>query len=405
MSTQSPPVRAPIGEPPAAVSRHNPDKPRVALVAHGVHDHGGMERALAQLVRRARGEVEFVVLSPTLADDLRRDVEWIRVRTPARPYVLRFLVFFLAAGLRLRTIDADIRHSEGAIVPNRVDVATVQFCHAGYVAATGRLAPPGAPLARRVNTALSRIVSILAERWSYRRDRLAAFAAASADIGRELAAHYPRVPVVVTPNGADTRRFRPDPRARARVRDACGASDADVIVLFVGGDWDRKGLGVAIAALAEAAPEAAELVLWVVGRGDEQRFKQQARDLGVLGRVRFFGFRDDTEQFFQAADIFVLPTLYEAHPLSPHEAAASGLPVVVTHVNGVTELVGDDEAGILVERSPAAVGAALARLANDPALRERQATRARERGAAFTWRRGSDALLDLYRSLAASESA
>jgi glycosyltransferase involved in cell wall biosynthesis len=385
---------------PGAVRRATSGrKPRVALVAHGVHDDGGMERALAELVRRARHEVDFAVLSPTLADDLRPYVDWVRVRTPRRPYALRFLVFFLVAGLRLRRIRSDLRQSEGAIVPNRVDVVSVQFCHAGYHAATGHLAPPEALLSRRVNTALSRLVSLLAERWSYRRGRVRAFAAASADIGRELETHFAVAPVVVTPNGVDRDRFRPDDRARAELRKACGVSPDEMVALFVGGDWDRKGLAVAIAGLAEAERAGANVVLWVVGNGDERRFADEARRCGVADRVRFFGFRKDSERFCQAADVFVLPTLYEAHPLSPHEAAACGLPVVVTRVNGVEELVGDGDAGAVVERSAAAVGAALARLAADPSLRARQRRRAAERAAAFTWERASDVYQELYASL------
>jgi glycosyltransferase involved in cell wall biosynthesis len=374
-------------------------KPRVALVTHGVHDDGGMERALAELVRRVRHEVDFAVLSPTLADDLRPYVDWVRVRTPRRPYALRFLVFFLVAGLRLRRIRSDLRQSEGAIVPNRVDVVSVHFCHAGYHAATGHLAPPEAPLARRVNTAVSRLVSLLAERWSYRRGRVRVFAAVSADIGRELETHFAVAPVVVTPNGVDRDRFRPDDRARAELREACGVTPDEMVALFVGGDWDRKGLAVAIAGLAEAKRAGADVVLWVVGDGDERRFADEARRWGVADRVRFFGFRKDSERFCQAADVFVLPTLYEAHPLSPHEAAACGLPVVVTRVNGVNELVGDGDAGAVVERSAAAVGAALARLAADPSLRARQRGRAAERAAAFTWQHASDVYRELYASL------
>jgi UDP-glucose:(heptosyl)LPS alpha-1,3-glucosyltransferase len=374
-------------------------KPRVALVTHGVHDDGGMERALAELVRRVRHEVDFAVLSPTLADDLRPYVDWVRVRTPHRPYALRFLVFFLVAGLRLRRIRSDLRQSEGAIVPNRVDVVSVHFCHAGYHAATGHLAPPEAPLARRVNTAVSRLVSLLAERWSYRRGRVRVFAAVSADIGRELETHFAVAPVVVTPNGVDRDRFRPDDRARAELREACGVTPDEMVALFVGGDWDRKGLAVAIAGLAEAKRAGANVVLWVVGDGDERRFADEARRWGVADRVRFFGFRKDSERFCQAADVFVLPTLYEAHPLSPHEAAACGLPVVVTRVNGVDELVGDGDAGAVVERSAAAVGAALARLAADPSLRARQRGRAAERAAAFTWQHASDVYRELYASL------
>jgi UDP-glucose:(heptosyl)LPS alpha-1,3-glucosyltransferase len=374
-------------------------KHRVALIAHGVHDRGGMERALAELVRRTRRDIEFVIVSPALADDLRNSVEWVRIRTPGRPYVLRFLVFFIVAGIRLRSLSADLRQSEGAIVPNRVDVATVQFCHAGYVAATGGLAPRDAPLLRRANTAASRFLSLLAERWCYRASRVRVFAAVSADIGRELTSHFPRVPVVVTPNGVDTDRFRPDAETRARVREAEGMAADDLIAVFVGGDWDRKGLGVAIAALAEAERRGAELFLWVVGDGDTRRFSEEARRHGVFDRIRFFGFRKDTERICQAADVFVLPTVYEAHPLSPHEAAACGLPVVVTRVNGVSELVGEDEAGLIVDRSPVAVGVALARLASDPSLRSRQSACAVKRAGHFTWDRSGESLLELYAML------
>jgi glycosyltransferase involved in cell wall biosynthesis len=76
------------------------------------------------------------------------------------------------------------------------------------------------------------------------------------------------------------------------------------------------------------------------------------------------------------------------------------LPIVVTRVNGVEELVGDDEAGLIVERTPAAVGAALAGLASDPARRARQGKRAAARAAAFTWERAGDAYLELFASLA-----
>jgi glycosyltransferase involved in cell wall biosynthesis len=157
---------------------------------------------------------------------------------------------------------------------------------------------------------------------------------------------------------------------------------------------------VVIAALDEAARAGSEVFLWVVGNGDEDRFTAEARRCGVDERVRFFGFCVESEQFCQAADVFVLPTLYEAHPLSPHEAAACGLPVVVTRVNGVEELVGDDEAGLIVDRTPAAVGAALVRLASDPARRAHQGKRAAERAAAFTWQRASNAYIELYASLA-----
>jgi len=131
---------------------------RVVLVAHDVHDGGGMERACAELVRHAQHEVDFTVVSCTLADDLRDIVTWYRVPSPERPFLLKYTVFAVLAGARLMQLRKGTRHAVGAIVPNRVDVAAVHFCHAGFVAANGRLAVPGAPLVRRVNTAATRIV-------------------------------------------------------------------------------------------------------------------------------------------------------------------------------------------------------------------------------------------------------
>jgi len=76
-----------------------PNRLRVALVAHDVHDGGGMERALAELIRHAHDEVDFLVISRTLAADLEPLVTWRRIRVPARPFPLKFLGFYVLGGL------------------------------------------------------------------------------------------------------------------------------------------------------------------------------------------------------------------------------------------------------------------------------------------------------------------
>jgi UDP-glucose:(heptosyl)LPS alpha-1,3-glucosyltransferase len=115
--------------------------------------------------------------------------------------------------------------------------------------------------------------------------------------------------------------------------------------------------------------------------------------------VRFFGFRGAVEQFYGAADVLVLPTLYEADSLVLHEAAAAGLAIVVTSVNGVEDLIRDGEGGFVVERSAHGIGAALARLAVDEPLRLRQAAAARARARGMSWDRSTAAVVDLYRQL------
>ena len=218
----------------------------IALVAHGIHDGGGMERAFAELIRGMPAHFRVVVVSSELAPSLRSLVEWRRVPVPARPFPLRFVFFFVLGGIRLWSVRPDLVHTLGAIVPNRADVAEVQFCHAGFVSATGRLAPSDAPNLRRVNTAVVRLLAIAAERWCYRRKRLRSFVAVSDGVGAELDHAYPGIPFRVAANGVNLHRYRPDAGARRRLRAELRVADEDLVVLFMGGDWNRKGLPIVL---------------------------------------------------------------------------------------------------------------------------------------------------------------
>lgn len=217
---------------------------------------------------------------------------------------------------------------------------------------------------------------------------------------RELERHFPDVPVTVTPNAVDTKRFHPDAAVRRELRAAEGVGSDEVVVLFVANAWKQRGLPAVIEGLAQAASNApVSLRLWVVGYGDAERYGALAREHGVGDRVRFFGLQPGVERFYQAADLFVFPTAYETFCLAAYEAAACGLPVVATRVSGIDDLVGEEEAGILVERKPKAVGKAIARLAADPALRERMGEIGRQRASAYTWERSVASVLEAYRRL------
>jgi len=378
-------------------------KPTVALIAHDIHDNGGMERACAELVRHTHDEFDFTIVSAELTPELRSLVHrWIRVRVPTRPAPLRFAMFWLLAGRKLRSLDVDIAHSVGAIVPNRVDVAAVHFCHAGFVRAQGYLAPRSAPLIRRMNTAVARLLALAAERWCYAPGRLRAFAAVSDGVREELAAHYPGVKVRVIPNGVDLDRFRPDASARAELRSAVGLTD-EPVAIFVGGDWDRKGLAIGIQALAEVRGQGIALQLWIVGRGDHDRFVALANKWGVASAVAFFGERYDVEHFLAAADMLILPSLYETFSLVGFEAAATGLPIVVTRVHGIGDLVRDEGGGVLVERTTASVANALATVARDPNLRRCLGQQALLGSQKYSWTASTGSVANLYRSLLLDE--
>jgi glycosyltransferase involved in cell wall biosynthesis len=112
---------------------------------------------------------------------------------------------------------------------------------------------------------------------------------------------------------------------------------------------------------------------------------------GLDSLVEFAGEADATTLpgYYDSADVFVLPTLYEGYGMAVAEALARGLPVVSTHTGAIAELVGD-EAGIIVPPGDvAALSAALSQVAGGPAsagVREKLAQGARRaRESLPTW--------------------
>jgi glycosyltransferase involved in cell wall biosynthesis len=148
-------------------------------------------------------------------------------------------------------------------------------------------------------------------------------------------------------------------------------------LVFAGRLTLQKGLDVLLDAMREV-PDA-ELVL--AGDGPErQRLERHAAGAGVQDRVRFAGAlpRDDVLRLLAGARAAVLSSDWENLPHAAVEALAVGTPVVSTAVGGVPEVVRDGENGLLVPaRDPAALAAALRRVLDDPALRDRLAAGAR----------------------------
>jgi len=171
-------------------------------------------------------------------------------------------------------------------------------------------------------------------------------------------------------NGRDPARFRPDPAARARVRQALGVPEAQVVIVIVSRLVRHKGYPELLAAMRDV-PDAE---LWVVGErlpSDHGADLEPLFDASGLGsRLRRLGYRADIADVLAAADVFTLPSHFEGLPMSVIEAMLTGLPVVATAVRGPREQVMDGETGLLVPLATVApLAAALARLVADPALR------------------------------------
>jgi glycosyltransferase involved in cell wall biosynthesis len=202
--------------------------------------------------------------------------------------------------------------------------------------------------------------------------------------------------VHAVPPGVSLDEFRPPSDRRAARRDV-GFTGNEAVVLFCGHSWKRKGLDRAIRALARMR-EPATLV--VVGDGDVERYEGIARELGVVERVRFAGPRADSWRYFQAADVFVLPTRVDMWGMTIVEAMASGIPPITTTGAGASSVIGDGESGfVLAEPLDIELLASTCdRLVADPTLRERVGHAAAAQARTLTWsehgRRVEAAMLD-----------
>ncbi|CAN5540850.1 glycosyltransferase family 4 protein [soil metagenome] len=161
-------------------------------------------------------------------------------------------------------------------------------------------------------------------------------------VQEEIAATYgyPAARIEVVPNGVPVEQFRTSFTRREATRQQLQLSAEEIAVLFVGSGWERKGLRFAIEAVARC--EDPRLRLLVAGRGNESKYG------GASPAVRFLGVARDLPALYAAADLFLLPTIYDPFSNACLEALAAGLPVITTRANGFAEIITDGVHGSMI---------------------------------------------------------
>jgi len=204
----------------------------------------------------------------------------------------------------------------------------------------------------------------------------------------------------VIPSGIDLAPFDA-PFDRAAARAALGLAPDDLLAIQIAALAPHKSQTTLLQAAAALAGRVPRLRVWIAGEGPlEATLRAEHRALGLGERVRFLGFRDDVVPLLRAADLFVLSSYLEGLGTSVLDAMAAGLPVVATEVGGVPEIVRHEATGLLVRpRDPAALAAAMARLAEDPPLRARLGAGGRALAREFDADRTAAATRSLYQEL------
>nr|WP_306671415.1 glycosyltransferase family 4 protein [Endozoicomonas sp. ONNA2] len=176
------------------------------------------------------------------------------------------------------------------------------------------------------------------------------------------------------------------------VREALGIEADATAMLFVGSGFERKGLAATLEAIAVTKAH-----LIVVGKDkQEEKYQQQARDLGCAERVHFMGMQSDSSRFYGAADGFILPTIYDPFPNVILEAMASGLGVITSSSCGGAEIIEEGCNGYFCDALDIPTLSSAINAFTDKGHAESLGMMARETIKPFTSERLTNQLLSLY---------
>jgi glycosyltransferase involved in cell wall biosynthesis len=179
--------------------------------------------------------------------------------------------------------------------------------------------------------------------------------------------------------GAPLDEFVPySPEARREAREKLGFGPNEKIVGTVTRLMESKGNRYLVEAASILARKRNDVRVVVVGEGPLlSELEAQTRELGVSERVTFLGFQRDVAQAFAAFDVAVFPSLWEGTPLTVFEAMAMKKPLVATSVDGLRDVLRDDDNALLVPPKDAGtLASALERSLDDSPLASRLSERA-----------------------------
>ena len=165
----------------------------------------------------------------------------------------------------------------------------------------------------------------------------------------------------VVRNGVDVKAISALPDKYA-LRKSLGMEDGKVYGVYVGRYEERKGVRHLLQALDGIDRQSLEMIM--IGQGSLEE------ELARSGLVRVIGYRENAVEYIRAADLHILPSLYEGLPNVVLEAMAAGTPSIATRVQGTPELIEDGVSGLLVPPAdPGALAEAIDRLYKDETLR------------------------------------
>ena len=227
------------------------------------------------------------------------------------------------------------------------------------------------------------------------------FIAISEMVKKDILKHYncPQEKISVVYNGVDLKRFHPDNTNKFRdsIRKQLNIPDNRFLILFVGSGFERKGLKGLLKATQYLQSE--DWNLLIMGKGRWNKFLKFAPE-NLRDKIIYKEPVPEIEKYYSAADIFILPSIYEPFGNANLEALASGLPVITTRHCGASDIIQHEQNGLIVENPESSKEVAeKINTLFDPALRKFIGKNARALAEQYSVDKNTQAMLRLYQEI------
>lgn len=368
---------------------------KIAIISFRTFEHGGVERYAFELVNALSERAEVHLFTHEASESVRANVHAVPSVGKKDLFSVNSFMAFLKTTIERQ--EFDIIHSMGPLYL-KPDVVTAHICQKRLLTDSKSLFGDFSLLRKSYWAFRSRIAAGFQKK-SF--ENAGMVIAVSSMLGNEIKTEYGIDGVRVMYPGIGREFFDGyAPQRKEHIRQDMKMPQGAFIVLFVGSQWERKGLKHLIEAMKFLD---GEVMLIVVGNGNEEKYRSFARKCNVEQRVLFKGFTKKILDYYLAADVLVLPSLYEPFGYPVLEAMAMGLPVIASKQVGAAEMVEEGETGFIIDeiKNTAAISEAIQKIRPKGAAAFAEAARAKAQQ--FLWDNQVQEILSLYEKLYAEK--
>lgn len=280
--------------------------------------------------------------------------------------LFRYISFFLQAFFKVEKGYDLIQATQGQY--SNSDITYAHFCHKAYLSTHWQSVKVKG--IRKLLRYLNHTFQAFFESISFKNSSL--IVVPSEGLKRELSFYYPNSidKIKIISNPVDLVHYEiPNTFEKNEERQKLGFSKDDFVIVFSAlGDFSRKGLDILYESLSMLKNNSIKILVIGGSESEINSYKLIAKKLQIENQLKFVGFKKDIRPFLWTGDIFSLPSTYETFSLVAIQAAAAGLPILVTKLYGVEEYVIDGINGWVVDRNPNRIVEVINNILNEPDL-------------------------------------